>query len=168
MLILSMCPEHTFDGTKYALMCIYEHTRYVDVALLSKKSEAAANLVALMQRNATLLNRAIKYLRSDLEGEFHSTVLKDENKQLGVTDQHVPARCHESNGLIDRTNRTFGEGLRAVLKTSKMPKGFWGEVLLYVKHTYNLTPDDALIARGCDYPIPHAQSHTESPDRLAC
>jgi hypothetical protein len=28
-------PEHTSDDKKYALMCINEHTRYVDVALLS-------------------------------------------------------------------------------------------------------------------------------------
>jgi hypothetical protein len=95
-------------------------------------------------------------LRSDLGGEFHSTVLKFERQQLSVTDQHVPARCCECNGLIERTNRTFEEGVRAVLKASKMPTGFWGEVLLYVKHTYNLTPHHALIARGCDYPIPHA------------
>jgi hypothetical protein len=100
-------PEHTFDGKKYALMCIDEHTRYVDVALLSKKSEVAANLVALMQRYRTLHNRSIKYLRSDLGGEFHSTVLKEEKQQLGVTDQHVPARWHESNGLIERTNHTL-------------------------------------------------------------
>jgi Reverse transcriptase (RNA-dependent DNA polymerase) len=160
-------PEHTFDGKKYALMSIDESTRYVDVALLSKKSEAASHLVALMQRYKTLLNRSIKYLRSDLGGEFHSTVLKIEKQQLGVTDQHVPARCHESNGFIERTNRTFGEGVRAVLKASKMPHGFWGEVLLYVKHTYNLTPHHALIERGCEVPIPHVQFHTESRDRLA-
>jgi hypothetical protein len=55
-------PEYTFDGKKYALTCIDEHTRYVEVALLSKKSEAAVHLVAIMQRYKTLLNRSVKYL----------------------------------------------------------------------------------------------------------
>jgi hypothetical protein len=86
-------------------MCIDERTRYVDVALLSKKSEVAANLVALMQRYKSLLNRSIKYLRSDLGGEFHCTVLKVEKQQLDVTDQHVPAPCHESNERTVRLKR---------------------------------------------------------------
>jgi hypothetical protein len=160
-------PEHTFDGKKYALMTIDEFSRLGEVALLAKKSEAASHLVRIMRRYQTLLNRPVKYLRSDLGGEFHSTVLKVEKEQLGITDQHVPARCHESNGLIERMNRTFAEGVRAVLKASHLPLGFWGEALLYVQHTYNLTPHHALIKRGCATPIPHSVFHTESPSRLA-
>jgi hypothetical protein len=159
-------PEHTFDGKKYALMIIDEFTRLVEIALLSKKSEAAVNLVAVMTRFKALQNRSVKYLRSDLGGEFHSTVLKIEKQHLGVTDQYVPARCHESNGFIERVNRTFAEGVRAALKASHMPLGLWGEVLQYVKHTYNLTPHSALLARGCAIPIPHVLFHNESSERL--
>jgi transposase InsO family protein len=159
-------PEHTFDGKKYALMIIDDFTRLVEIALLSKKSEAAVHLVAVMTRYKTLQNRSVKYLRSDMGGDFHSTVLKIEKQHLGVTDQHVPARCHESNGFIERVNRTVAEGVRAVLKASHMPLGLWGEALQYVKHTYNLTPHTALIARGCDVPIPHVLFHNEYAERL--
>jgi hypothetical protein len=48
-----------------------------------------------------------------------------------------------------------------------MPLGLWGEALQYVKHTYNLTPYTAFIARRCDVPIPHVLFHNESAERLA-
>ena len=100
-------PELTFDGKKYALVCVDEFSRLVEVALLSKKSEAASHLIRIMRRFQTLLNHPVKYLRSDLGGEFQSTVLKVAKEHLGVTDQHVPARCHASNGMIERANRTL-------------------------------------------------------------
>ena len=159
-------PELTLDGNKYALVCVDEFSRLVEVALLGKKSEAASHLIRIMRRFQTLLNHPVKYLRSDLGGEFHSTVLKVAKEHLGVTDQHVPARCHASNGMIERANRTLQEGVRAVLKTSHLPPGLWGEALLYVLHTYNLTPHRALVERGCDIPIPHVVFYGESQARL--
>ena len=160
-------PEPTIDGKRYALITIDEHSRYIEVALLSKKSDAAAHLVRIMKRTQTLTNRPVKYLRTDLGGEFQSTVLKVEKEMLGVSDQHIPARCHESNGLVERVNRTLASMARSVLKSSHLPLAFWGEALLYVVHTYNLLPHRALLARGCDVPIPHASFLNETPERLS-
>lgn len=160
-------PEPTLDGKKYALISVDEYTRFVEAALLAKKSDSAAHIVRIMKRFHTLHNRSVKYLRTDLGGEFRSTALQVAKTELGISDQHIPARCHESNGLVERVNRTLAEMVRAVLKTSKLPLSFWGEALLYAVHTYNLLPHRSLIDRGCAMPIPHALFHSESPERLA-
>jgi hypothetical protein len=119
-----------------------------------------------MTRYKTQQNQSVEYIRSDTGGEFHSTVLKIEKHYPGVTDQYVPARCHEPNGFIERVNRTFAEGVRAVLKASHMPLGLWGEAMQHLKHAHNLTPHTALIARRCDVPIPHVLFHNKSAERL--
>ena len=160
-------PEATLNGRKYALVTIDEYSRYVQVALLTKKSEAAAHLVRILKRTQTLTNHPVKYLRTDLGGEFHSSMLKVEKEMLGISDQHIPARCHESNGLVERVNRTLGSMVRAVLKSSHFPHAFWGEALLHAVHTYNLLPHSALTDRGCSVPVPHQCFLNESPERLA-
>ena len=107
-----------------------------------------------MTRYRTLQDRSVKYLRTDLGGEVHSTVLKFEKEILGVSDQHIPARCYESHDLVERVNRTLATMVRAVLKASHFSLSFWREALLYIVQTYNLLPHRALIERGCATSIP--------------
>jgi hypothetical protein len=75
-------PEHTFDGKKYTLMMIDKFPRLVEIALLSKKSEAAVHLVAVMTRYKTLQNRSVKYLRSDMGLNFIALFLRLKNSIL--------------------------------------------------------------------------------------
>jgi transposase InsO family protein len=55
-----------------------------------------------MRRAQALHQHRIKYLHTDQGGEFSSTVLKTATAELGIAPEIVPARCHQSNGLIER------------------------------------------------------------------
>jgi folylpolyglutamate synthase/dihydropteroate synthase len=36
--------------------------------------------------------------------ELKDTVMHIAKEKLGIADEHVPANCHESNGLVERLN----------------------------------------------------------------
>jgi transposase InsO family protein len=151
---------------RYLLLVLDEHTRYAFARLLKTKDKAAEALLCIMKRAHVLHNHNIKFLHTDQGGEFSSTVLKVATDELGIAPEVVPARCHQSNGLIERLNRTIQEKIRAFLIASCLPDTIWGEAALYATHVYNLTPHSALSSDSHSSPIPHALYMQESLDRM--
>lgn len=157
-------PARTLDGKEYVLVAIDEYTRYAFVALLRTKAEAGPELLSIFKRAATLHDRNVKHLRTDLGGEFTSTLMQTAKEQLGISDQHVSAECHASNGLVERVLKTLQEMVRSVMQSSKFPPSFWGELLLASVHVYNLLPHKALTEHKS--PIPLQLYLSETDDRL--
>jgi hypothetical protein len=120
-------PESTLDGKDYALIVVDEATRYVFVSLLQTRSRAGDALLTIFRRAETLHDKRVKYLRTDLGGEFTSQLMQTAKAELGMSDQHVPAECHSSNGIVERVIKTLQRMVRAMLQASKFPNSFWGE-----------------------------------------
>jgi transposase InsO family protein len=125
-------PTCTPDGQRYLLVVVDEFTRYCFVALLALKSEAASHLLRIMKRAYVLHTIRVKNLRTDFGGEFKNTVMRIAKEELGIADEHVPANCHESNGLVERLNLTLASTVRAVLTKAHLLVTQWGEAALYV------------------------------------
>jgi hypothetical protein len=159
-------PIATVDGMQYLLVVLDEFTRYAFVALLRRKSDAAANLLRIMKRGYVLHGLRVKHLRADCGGEFQNTVMRLAKEELGIAEQYVPANCHQSNGLIERINGTLGCTIRVVLEKACLPPEMWGEAAVYAVHLYNLTPHSALLARKATSAIPHKLYLNESADRM--
>lgn len=159
-------PERTLDGNKYVLTIVDEYTRFVHVSLMNTKSEAKHQLVLFLRRVQTLHNRSVKYIRCDNGKEFYNETTRIAKEQLGVSEQHVPNKCHQSNGLVERMNRTLAHMTRALLVSSHFPYQLWGEAMLCAVHIYNLLPHSHLVAHKFATPVPHVLFHNESADRL--
>jgi hypothetical protein len=117
-----------------------------------------------------LHHHRIKYLDTDTGGEISSTVnspakLMIATAELGIAPESIPARCHQSNGLIERLNRTIQVKIRTFLIASCFPDALWGEAALHATHVYNLTPHFALSSIFHSPPIPHSIYMDESVDR---
>jgi hypothetical protein len=69
-----------------------EYTRHAFPRLFKTKDQAAAALLSIMKRARVLHNHNIKYLHTDQEGEFSSTVLKIATDDLGISSEVVTAR----------------------------------------------------------------------------
>jgi transposase InsO family protein len=141
---------------RYLLLVLDEHTRYAFPRLLKTKDQAAEALLCIMRRAQVLHQHHIKYIHTDQGGEFFSTVLKIATEELGIAPEVVPARCHQSNGMIERLNRTIQEKIRTFLIASCLPDSLWGEAAIYATHVYNLTPHSALENNPCTAGIPHS------------
>jgi hypothetical protein len=86
---------------------------------------------------------------------------------LGIETEIVPARCHESNGLIERLNRNIQEKVRALLISACFPDAFWNEAALHAVHLYNLTPHSKLKTEHSDSPsLASALASSEANDWL--
>jgi hypothetical protein len=70
-------------------------------------------------------------------------VLNIATDELGISPEVVPAQYIQSNGLIERLNRTIQEKVRAFLIGLHLPDMFWGEAALHATHVYNWTPHSA-------------------------
>jgi hypothetical protein len=108
----------------------------------------------------------VKNLRTDFGGEFKNTVKRNAKEELGIADEHVPANCHESNGLVERLNLTLASTVRAVLTKAHLPVTLWGDAALYAVHIYNLTPHSALWAQNMQRAIPHKLYMQDSDERM--
>ncbi len=159
-------PVPTVDGKQYLMLVIDEFSRYVFPALLVKKSEAGAHLLRIMKRAYVLHTVRVKNLRSDNGGEFRNTVMNIAQNELGIAHEYVPPNCHQSNGLIERLNRTIASVMRAVLTQAHIPPALWGEAALYAVHIYNLTPHSALLDRKESSAVPHSLYMKDSPERM--
>lgn len=159
-------PVSTPDGYQYVLTVIDEYTRYAFVALIAKKSDAAPQLLRIMKRAYVLKDVKVKNLRNDQGGEFESQVMRVAKEELGIASDYVPARCHASNGLVERLHSTIARTVRVVLQQSKVPFDFWGEAVLYAVHLYNLTPHTALRDRKASSTIPWKLYLNDSDERV--
>jgi hypothetical protein len=138
-----------------------ECTRYVFSKPLVTKDKAAEGLLCTMKRAHVLHTHRIKCLHTDQGGEFQSSVLGIAKEELGIEAEIVPARCRESNGLIERVNRRTQEKVRALLIAA-----FWSEAVLHAGHLYNLTPQSALRKTDGSINTPHSAYMQDSPERL--
>jgi hypothetical protein len=124
-------PNHTFhtdllvlpkEGPyRHLILVVDEFTRYIFSTPLATKDKAAEALLFIMKRAQILHLDRIKYIHNDQSGEFSSTVLRIAKEELGIVTAFVPARCHESNGLVERANRTIQEKVRALLIAACLP-----------------------------------------------
>jgi hypothetical protein len=105
-------------------------------------------------------------LHTDQGVEFSSKVLRVAGEELGVETELVPARCHESNGLIERLNRTIQEKVRALRIAACFPDAFWSEAALHAVHPSNLTPHSKLKSTTGAVTAPHILYMAEHPDRV--
>jgi hypothetical protein len=58
-------------------------------------------------------------------------------KQNGIIHEVIPPYPPESNGLIERKNRTLKEMINVMLVSSRLPTNMWGEVILSTCHIQN-------------------------------
>jgi len=84
------------------------------------------------------LDRKIKRVRSDRGGEY--VLFNDFYEKEGIIHKVTPPYSPESNGVVERKNRTLKEMMNAMLVSSSAPDNLWGEALLSACHIQNRIP----------------------------
>nr|GEU97808.1 retrovirus-related Pol polyprotein from transposon TNT 1-94 [Tanacetum cinerariifolium] len=128
----------------YFMLFIDDFSRKTWVYFLKEKSqdfEAFTTFKAMVEKNKGL---KIKSMRSDRGGEFLSKEFnkfcEDNRIRRFLTAPYSP----QKNGLVERKNRTILNMVRSMLKTKKMPKEFWAEVVDCVVYLLNWCPSKSL------------------------
>ena len=86
---------------------------------------------------------------SDGADEIHAACV-----ETGIRHDTAEPNRHESNGVIERMNRTVIEGTRTVLYQSGLPYKYWPEAMEYFCCAYNFWHTDSKHGHN-----PHEQRH---------
>ena len=65
-------------------------------------------------------------------------------KYLGIQQKETPPYTPQSNGRVERLNRTLNEAARAMLIHANMPQQFWPEAVTTAIYTWNCLPNSAI------------------------
>ena len=110
----------TKGGDKYFITFVDDSTKYYYVYLLKNKDEAIEKFVLYKNEVENQLNKKIKVLRSDRGGEYESTFV-DFCAQYEIIHETTTPYSHQSNGVVERKNRTLKETMNAMLISFGLP-----------------------------------------------
>ena len=127
----------TRAGKRYTLVIVDEFSRYCWVIFLRSKSEAPAEIIALIKQIELKYKRKVCQLRSDNGTEFQNATLESFCTDTGISQNFSSAHTPEQNGVVERKNRTLIEAARSMLTESGLPTSFWAEAVATACHTQN-------------------------------
>ena len=103
---------------------------------LKSKDEAIEKFVLYKNKVENQLNKKIKVLRSDRGGKYESPFV-DVCAQHGIIHETTTPYSPQSNGVVERKNRTLEEMMNAMLISSGLPQNMWGEAILFANYLLN-------------------------------
>ena len=116
-----------------------DSTKYCYVYLLKSKAEAIEKFVLYKNEVENQLNKKIKVLRSDRDGEYESPFV-DFCIQHGIIHETIAPYSPQSNRVAEQKNRTLKEMMNAMLLSSYLPQNMWGEAILSANYLLNKVP----------------------------
>jgi hypothetical protein len=107
---------------------------------MTERSEARENLVEAPIEWETQMELTVKSLRSDGGKELVNTLVTDYCKSKGINQQVTPRCTPESNGRIERLNRTIKEKVWCMLIDNHLHVEWWGFSIEYAARLRNCLP----------------------------
>ena len=110
------------------------------IYLLKTKDEALHYFKIYKAEAENQLDRKIKRLRSDRDGEYFSNKFNLFYEEHGIIHERTPPYSPQSNGVAERKNRTLTDLVNAMLDTAGLSREWWGEALMTASHVLNRVP----------------------------
>ncbi|KAJ9542417.1 hypothetical protein OSB04_028923 [Centaurea solstitialis] len=127
-------------GYRYFTTFIDDFSRYGYVYLMRHKSETFEKFKEYQNEVQNLLDKRIKFLRSDRGGEYLSDEFDNHLMECGIVSQLTPPYTPQMNGVSERRNRTLLDMVRTMMCHSSLPVSFWGHALETAAHILNRAP----------------------------
>jgi len=85
-------------------------------------------------------DRHIKFVRSDRGGEYTSMTFMEYCKVEGIRRFLIASSSPQQNGVAERKNQIVFYTFQSMLKSKRMPKEFWMEVVQCIIYVQNQHP----------------------------
>jgi transposase InsO family protein len=119
----------SIGGNKYGFVIVDDYTRYTWVLFLYDKSDVYDLFKSFVKRVQNKFETTIKKIRSDNGSEFKNTRIEDLCDDLGIGHQFSPTYTPQSNGVVERKNRTLIDMARSMLSEYNVSHLFWSEAI---------------------------------------
>ncbi|GJR03843.1 retrovirus-related pol polyprotein from transposon TNT 1-94, partial [Tanacetum coccineum] len=116
----------SYEGNCYTLVIVDDYSRYTWTRFLKDKTEAFDQFEIFSRKIQNQLGCSIVSIRTDHGREFDNEVQFGEFcNAKGITHNFSAPRTPQSNGVVERKNRTLQEMSRTMLNEQSLPQKFW-------------------------------------------
>ncbi|GJT61969.1 retrovirus-related pol polyprotein from transposon TNT 1-94 [Tanacetum coccineum] len=116
----------SYGGNLYTLVIVDDYSRYTWTRFLKDKTEAFEQFEIFSKKIQNQLRCTIVSIRTDHGREFDNEVQFGEFCNTnGITHNFSAPRTPQSNGVVERKNRTLQEMSRTMLNEQSLPQKFW-------------------------------------------
>jgi hypothetical protein len=130
----------SIGGNKYGFVIVDDYTRYTWVLFLVDKSDVFATFKSFVKGIHNEFEMIIKRVKSDNDSEFKNTRIDELCDDFGIRHQFSAKYTPQSNGPIERKNRTLIDMVRSMLSEYNVSQSFWAETInmacYYSNHLY--------------------------------
>nr|GEW16881.1 putative ribonuclease H-like domain-containing protein [Tanacetum cinerariifolium] len=111
------------------------HRWFTWVKFLRLKDETLEFVIKFMKQIQVILNKTVRYIRTDNGTKFVNQVLTEYYEGVGIFHQKSVPRTPQQNDVVKRQNRTLVEVVRTMLIFSKAPMFLWAEAITTACYT---------------------------------
>ncbi|GJR46798.1 retrovirus-related pol polyprotein from transposon TNT 1-94 [Tanacetum coccineum] len=120
----------SYGGNRYTLVIVDDYSRYTWTRFLKDKTEAFDQFEIFSKKIQNQLGCTIVSIRTDHGREFDNEVQFGEFCNAnGITHNFSAPRTPQSNGVVERKNRTLQKMSRTMLNEQSLPQKFWCNVV---------------------------------------
>ncbi|GJV27789.1 retrovirus-related pol polyprotein from transposon TNT 1-94 [Tanacetum coccineum] len=116
----------SYRGNRYTLVIVDDYSMYTWTRFLKDKTKAFDQFKIFSKKIQNQLGCTIVSIRTDHGREFDNEVQFGEFCNAnGITHNFSAPRTPQSNGVVERKNRTLQEMSRTMLNEQSLPQKFW-------------------------------------------
>ncbi|GJX55560.1 retrovirus-related pol polyprotein from transposon TNT 1-94 [Tanacetum coccineum] len=116
----------SYGGNRYTLVIVDDYSRYTWTRFLKDKTEAFDQFEIFSKKIQNQLGCTIVSIRTDHGREFDNEVqFREFCNANGITHNFSAPRTPQSNGMVERKNKTLQEMSRTMLNEQSLPQKFW-------------------------------------------
>ncbi|GJR71579.1 retrovirus-related pol polyprotein from transposon TNT 1-94 [Tanacetum coccineum] len=116
----------SYGGNRYTLVIVDDYSRFTWTRFLANKTEAFEKFKIFSKMIQNKLGCSIVSIRTDHGREFDNEVQFGNYCDLnGISHNFSAPRTPQSNGVVERKNRTLQEMSRTMLNEQSIPQKFW-------------------------------------------
>ena len=145
-------------GSRFAMLCVDDFSRYKIVAFMAKKSDATAVLRAIIARYFAPAGLNIGVIRTDNGGEFQGA-FPSLLAELGIKHERTPPYTPQYNGVAERILGLLRDKTVALLRgvTKGASERLWAEAMAYACDMSNKCVTDSLDHDKTPYEMWHGR-----------
>jgi hypothetical protein len=129
------------------LLFIDDAARQTDEYILKYKSEAFEKFKEWKALREKELGKQVKRFRTDGGGEYTSKKFAEYLKSEGILQEMTTPYTPQSNGVVERANRTIMELVRCMLDDAGLSKKYWAFAVSVAVYLKNRTPTRSVVGK---------------------
>ena len=129
------------------LLFIDDATRHLDEYILKYKSEALEKFKEWKALREKESGKQVKRFRTDGGGEYTSKKFAEYLKSEGILKETTTPYTPQSNGVVERANRTIMERVRCMLDDAGLSKKYWAFAVSVAVYLKNRTPTRSVVGK---------------------